>query len=454
VTWKSLLTLGISGGLVPCPDAIAILLVAVAINRILFGMALITAFSIGLALVLIGIGIAMVQGARIISRSIWMDKISIYVPVISAFVVLVLGIGLTLTTLFSGSLSTTVQPSPSISSTNETAPNPKNVPVFDLQQAKLIYLSTDSNFVSQLNVIPLAGGNPKALTQETNTIIGFSISPNYQTILFTTLNNKGETFFWAMNRDGTQKKQILECPQAYCSGPEWFPNGKKLVYERRDYSHDVVLYSIWWLDLENGQSQPVFRDQQFPSFAPKFSFDGNWLSYISPSNNTIQIYNLGNGQNLSLPYMSGMPEIWSPVDHSLLYWDIITQGDQPIRHLKRYNLESGRTIDLGGTKDEDDYMAAWSPDGQWIAISRENTATIKEQIWLIKPDRSQAHVLLDQDKVSYGGDLSWSPDSQYLVYSRISEDKNPGTSEIWMTNIQTGLQNKITTGGNQPAFLP
>ena len=32
ITWKSLLTLGVSGGLVPCPDAIAILLVAVAVN--------------------------------------------------------------------------------------------------------------------------------------------------------------------------------------------------------------------------------------------------------------------------------------------------------------------------------------------------------------------------------------------------------------------------------------
>jgi ABC-type nickel/cobalt efflux system permease component RcnA len=44
ITWRSLVALGISGGLVPCPDAIAILLVAIAINRILLGLALIVSF--------------------------------------------------------------------------------------------------------------------------------------------------------------------------------------------------------------------------------------------------------------------------------------------------------------------------------------------------------------------------------------------------------------------------
>ncbi len=91
ITWKSLLTLGVSGGLVPCPDAIAILLVAVAVNRIPFGMFLILAFSIGLAFVLIAIGIAMVQGVRFITRSDILSRFSVYAPVVSAVVVSGLG---------------------------------------------------------------------------------------------------------------------------------------------------------------------------------------------------------------------------------------------------------------------------------------------------------------------------------------------------------------------------
>ena len=61
ITAKSLLALGISGGIVPCPSALVVLLSAVALHRIVYGMVLITAFSVGLASVLIVIGMMVVS---------------------------------------------------------------------------------------------------------------------------------------------------------------------------------------------------------------------------------------------------------------------------------------------------------------------------------------------------------------------------------------------------------
>ncbi|MEO6402447.1 MAG: sulfite exporter TauE/SafE family protein, partial [Vicinamibacteria bacterium] len=58
--WKGLTALGISGGLVPCPSAIVVLLAAVSLHRIAFGLALIVAFSIGLSVVLIALGLTFV----------------------------------------------------------------------------------------------------------------------------------------------------------------------------------------------------------------------------------------------------------------------------------------------------------------------------------------------------------------------------------------------------------
>jgi ABC-type nickel/cobalt efflux system permease component RcnA len=121
VTLKSLLTLGISGGLVPCPDAIAILLVAVAINRIPFGMLLIVSFSIGLALILIAIGLAMVHGVRLIARSNWLSRVGVYAPLVSAVVVSGLGIGLTLNALNSFKFSTEVSKAPAMQPACEVA---------------------------------------------------------------------------------------------------------------------------------------------------------------------------------------------------------------------------------------------------------------------------------------------------------------------------------------------
>ena len=84
ITWGSLVALGISGGLIPCPDAIAILLVAVAINRILLGLALIVSFSLGLAVVLIVIGLLMVNSRQIFDRVSAFDRFAPILPMASA----------------------------------------------------------------------------------------------------------------------------------------------------------------------------------------------------------------------------------------------------------------------------------------------------------------------------------------------------------------------------------
>ncbi|HEV2062019.1 MAG TPA: hypothetical protein VGR12_04130, partial [Solirubrobacteraceae bacterium] len=47
VTWRSLVALGVSGGLVPCPSALVVLLSAIALHRVAFGLLLIVAFSVG-----------------------------------------------------------------------------------------------------------------------------------------------------------------------------------------------------------------------------------------------------------------------------------------------------------------------------------------------------------------------------------------------------------------------
>ena len=95
VTWRSLLALGVSGGLLPCPSALVVLLGAIAVNRVGFGLMLVLAFSLGLAGVLTGIGLLLVYAGRLFARLPTQSRVIRLLPAASALFVAVVGIGVT-----------------------------------------------------------------------------------------------------------------------------------------------------------------------------------------------------------------------------------------------------------------------------------------------------------------------------------------------------------------------
>lgn len=68
ISWRGLLALGVSGGLIPCPSALLVLLGAVALGRVGFGLALVVAFSLGLAATLTGLGMLFLFAGRLLER--------------------------------------------------------------------------------------------------------------------------------------------------------------------------------------------------------------------------------------------------------------------------------------------------------------------------------------------------------------------------------------------------
>jgi ABC-type nickel/cobalt efflux system permease component RcnA len=95
IGWRSLLALGISGGLLPCPSALVVMLSAISLHRVAFGLLLILAFSIGLAGVLSGIGLLLVYAGKIFNRIPTHGRLIRLVPVASAAVIVLAGIAIT-----------------------------------------------------------------------------------------------------------------------------------------------------------------------------------------------------------------------------------------------------------------------------------------------------------------------------------------------------------------------
>jgi nickel/cobalt transporter (NicO) family protein len=89
---RGLVALGVSGGLVPCPAALVLLLSAISLGRLGFGMVLVVAFSVGLAIVLTGIGILMIYAKRLFDRFSFEARVPRLLPVASALVISLAGV--------------------------------------------------------------------------------------------------------------------------------------------------------------------------------------------------------------------------------------------------------------------------------------------------------------------------------------------------------------------------
>jgi ABC-type nickel/cobalt efflux system permease component RcnA len=92
ITWKSLLALGVSGGILPCPSALVVLLAAISLNRVGYGLLLVLAFRAGLAGVLTGVGLAFVYAGRLLKSNGALGRLSRVLPIVSAFVITCAGL--------------------------------------------------------------------------------------------------------------------------------------------------------------------------------------------------------------------------------------------------------------------------------------------------------------------------------------------------------------------------
>jgi len=96
VTWTTLTALGITGGIIPSASALVILLAAISMHRIGFGMVLILAFGAGMARVLTGVDLALVYVRNTVERIQTQHRLlgvaAKFMPMASALVVLGSGI--------------------------------------------------------------------------------------------------------------------------------------------------------------------------------------------------------------------------------------------------------------------------------------------------------------------------------------------------------------------------
>jgi nickel/cobalt exporter len=95
LSWKGLVAMGASAGLIPCPSALVVLLGAISQHQVGLGLVLITAFSLGLAATMTAIGLAVVYAQRALARLRVPGRLTAALPAVSALAIVAVGCVLT-----------------------------------------------------------------------------------------------------------------------------------------------------------------------------------------------------------------------------------------------------------------------------------------------------------------------------------------------------------------------
>lgn len=334
-------------------------------------------------------------------------------------------------------------------------------------QPQVLYLGWDGAGVVQLWRVGGDGGEVVALTAVSTDLFDFAPAPDAQTIAYSQLTGEGGSAIWLIDRNGRSPRQLLNCPTTLCTDLVWRPDGQRLLFEQRQ--SDSSLPSLWWLDVASGQTAPLLSDNYAPARSARFSPNGEWVSYVSPTEEGVWLFNWTNGRSQFIPNALGSVAAWSPQGDALIVSDhhlAVLHGGEGSDHeshghdfneailLYRVDVGTGEYAPLTAGMSVDDGAAAWSPDGGWVAFGRSLWQTaVGRQLWLVRADGSEARGLTD-DPLRYHGPPRWSPDGRLLLFQQSEVAGGNGRSAIMTLDVETGEQRQIAAEGFQPGWLP
>jgi dipeptidyl aminopeptidase/acylaminoacyl peptidase len=300
--------------------------------------------------------------------------------------------------------------------------------------------------INRIFVVPLAGGEPRAIAAEGDSNERPRWSPDSRQIAFIS-NRGGSSQVWMMNADGTGAKRITQLATE-ASGVLFFPDGKRLLFLSDVYpecsdtacnarmmeqekeskskarTYTSLLYRHWttWqtkrrshlmmVTLETG----AIKDLTPGAFdVPTFSLGGQDGYAISSDGKEI-CYVMNSDKDQALSTNSDL-------------WTVSPDGGDPQRITRTPGADVG---------------PVYSPDGQWIAWRGQKTAGYESDRWrlfVIKRSEGSVRDLTETMDRSVQS-ITWSPDSTRIFFT--IEDR--GRQGIQMYTINGGGSRAIVSG--------
>lgn len=341
---------------------------------------------------------------------------------------------------------------------------------FQTGQLEILFTAPDAAGIEQLYrtavelTVPISTSDatPIQLTQLPEGIWDFVVAPDGSRVVYAVLASDGSSQIWSMTPDQGTPEVLIDCDDAVCSGASWSPDGAFLAYSRRTSDEFAAGATsppqLWLLNLATGEDGPVFADSQQLTFEPRWSSDGQYLSYLSPDLGGVGTLNLEDGSTQFYETATGEPGIWRPGTTQLLINFLRQVENQYVIHLFLIDAVEQTQWNLSGDFAlVEDGSPAWSPDGSQIAFLRKELSgpgsTLGKQLWLMNSDGSNARALTTDPDSDHGQPV-WSPDGRYLLFHKLALKGPNITLSAWVLDTVMGESWQITSPAQRPVWLP
>jgi TolB protein len=319
-------------------------------------------------------------------------------------------------------------------------------------------MSQDEQARDQLYLLDPTDNKTVQLTAEPLGVFDYEPSPDGALVAYAAIREDGGNDLWIVAIVDQARYPLLRCPDAVCNGVAWRPDGARLVYERRNMLVAGTAPGpprLWWLEPATGETAPVFEDTQIIGYGAGWSPDGQWLSYLAPASQGVQLYNVVDGRAFLIPSRMNDLPAWSPRENVLIVTDIQAREEGFAVHLLRARPDSGELVDLSGVDQMvEDSSAAWSADGEWIIFARKAAgAAMGKQLWLMRADGTEARYLTTDSNIHHAFP-GWSPDGRSVTFQSLPLKELGARPSIWLLEVETGQTRQLARAAGRPLWLP